>query len=134
MAGAIERIRRTWLFQRPHDYVPPRRIVTILMWVGVVGTPIIFGFGFWLDSRAELRAYERERCEQRIESRHGSRARAFTGIEYVSSVLRVIDEYVGIPDELFDELSALEDAEREHVDEQLPVLTLETCLNPPDPD
>lgn len=129
MAGAIERIRRTWLFQRPHDYVPPPRIVTVLMWLGVVGTPIIGGFGFWLDSRAELRASEVERCEQRIETRHGSRARALTNIEYVSSVLRMIDEYVGIPDELFDELARLEDQERDLVDEQLPILTLDNCLD-----
>lgn len=133
MTSVIERLRRTWLFQRPDNYQPPIRIVTILMYLAIVVTPIVGGYAFWRDSRDDLRSAEVTRCEQRIESRHGSRARALTNIEYVSSVIRVIDEYVGIPDELHAELTALEDAERDLVDEQLPVLTIDTCLNPSDP-
>lgn len=126
----LDRMRRArrWLMQRPPGYEPPRRIVTIAMWFGIVLTPAVTAGGFWLDSRADLRAFETQRCEQRIESRHGSRARALANIEYVASVLRVINDFVGIPDDLYVELAHLEERERELVDEQLPVLTLENCL------
>jgi len=83
--------------------------------------------GFRRDASADLRSAEITRCEQRIESRQGSRARALTNIEYVSSVLQVIDDFVGIPEPLRVE----EDKERRLVDEQLPVLTLQDGLDPP---
>lgn len=130
MTVVVDKLKRAhaWLMQRPPGYEPPRRIVTIAMWIGIVLTPAVTATGFWLDGRADLRASETQRCEQRIESRHGSRARALTNIEYVASVIRVIDEFVGIPDELYTELAHLEEQERALVDEQLPVLTLENCL------
>lgn len=130
MSGVRDRMRRVrrWLMSRPTGYEPPRRIVTFAMWIGIVATPMATVAGFWLDSRADLRASETSRCEQRIESRHGSRARALTNIEYIASVIRVIDEFVGIPDELYTELAHLEEQERALVDEQLPVLTLANCL------
>lgn len=118
-----------WLNERPTN-VPPRW-ATILMWAVLIATPLGGIYGFQRDARADLRSAEVTRCEQRIESRHGSRARALTNLDYVASVLNVIDEFVGIPAELLSELHALEQRERSLVDEQLPVLTLADCLNPP---
>lgn len=125
----MEHMRKagTWLMERP---LSPPRIVTMVLWLTVAVTPIAVFVGFRRDASADLRSAEITRCEQRIESRQGSRARALTNIEYVSSVLQVIDDFVGIPEPLRIELDELEERERELVDEQLPVLTLDACLHP----
>lgn len=126
----MQRVRKAgaWLMERP---LSPPRIVTMALWLTVAVTPIGVFVGFRRDASADLRSAEITRCEQRIESRQGSRARALTNIEYVSSVLQVIDDFVGIPEPLRVELDDLEDEERRLVDEQLPVLTLQDCLDPP---
>lgn len=118
-----------WLRDRPKN-VPPRW-ATILMWMVLVATPLAGIYGYYREAESDLRSAEVIRCEQRVEGRHGSRARALTNIDYVSSVIGLIEDFVGIPAELLVELRILETAERRLVDEQLPVLTFEECINPP---
>lgn len=114
-----------WLLERP---MSPPRIVTLVLWAMVVLTPIGVFYGFYRDANDDLRSAEVTRCEQRVEGRLGSRARALTNIDYVSAVIDLIDQHVGIPVSLRNELTALETAERALVDEQLPVITMTQCL------
>lgn len=97
--------------------------MTGLMWLAWVVTPLVGVIAYWVDTQADARA----RCEQRIEAREGSRARAFTNIDYVASIVDSIDAFVGIPADLRADLDRREQRERELVDLQLPPITLDNC-------
>lgn len=114
-----------WLLERP---MSPPRIVTLVLWAMVVLTPIGVFYGFYRDANDDLRSAEVTRCEQRVEGRLGSRERALANIDYVSAVIDLIDQHVGISVSLRNELTALETAERALVDKQLPVITMAQCL------
>jgi hypothetical protein len=105
--------------------------VMILLALLVLIGGAIFGVVVYVQDQADnLRALNIVRCSQVVEARHGSRARALTNIDYTSTVLDTIEDHVGIPNELRDELDELEAAERLLVDEQLPVITMSSCLDP----
>ncbi len=128
MTHLLEQIRAKgrWLLQRPPDYLPPRRIVTLGMVLAVVGAPVATVGSWYLDSRADLRSAQ---CD-RVEAREGSRARAFTNIDYVAAVLELIDRHVSIPGDLLADLAVIEAQERRLVDEQLPPIVYPHCPPP----
>lgn len=147
-----------WEYINGRPTNPPRRWATAAMWLLIAATPILVGAGLARSSQAvsdatreanqrdsaaavyaadravyENARDERTRCEFSVEARAGSRARAFTNIDYVADVFDTAGKYLPIPPDLRAELDQLEAEERLRVEEQLPVLLLEKCPPVPTP-